>query len=389
MAQGDRQKYISRRDQLVEQVIRRQVTIASGAEGVIEIVIPNDANVFLKGVGYDYFGTAIYKLIDSHRQLHKGTNQIGSVALPQQWSVPFFVRGKLQLYIMNSTGASQDYTAVFILHTDVMLDVESQGTTVALPVAGAFGAVSDVRIYGQDSGGTDHVIITDANGNLVVQLEASPTIDIGEVTIMANLSGTDTKLTATTIGSDTALDVNVVSLGTAGGVHAEDTAHTTGDSGVFSLAVQKATAGSLVGADLDYAPLQVDSLGAVRVGVDNVSGAAISATNPLFTRLTDGTAVISSSNPLPVTSNIPSVLLDGSISSTADAAVALGSAACREITVQAAYANTTVMYVGNASSQTTELYPGDSIDLNIDNISKVYIRRVPAGANVTANYIGG
>lgn len=45
----------------------------------------------------------------------------------------------------------------------------------------------------------------------------------------------------------------------------EDAAHASGDTGVMSLAVRNDTPGSLVSANGDYAPLQVDALGNLRV----------------------------------------------------------------------------------------------------------------------------
>lgn len=46
---------------------------------------------------------------------------------------------------------------------------------------------------------------------------------------------------------------------------AEDSAHTTGDTGVFILAVRSDAGGSLVSTDGDYSPLSIDSSGALRV----------------------------------------------------------------------------------------------------------------------------
>lgn len=74
------------------------------------------------------------------------------------------------------------------------------------------------------------------------------------------------KLTSTTVGGVEALDVY------QRGVFAEDAAHTTADLGQFVLAVRNDTEGSLVGTNGDYAPLQVDALGRLRVNADlNVS----------------------------------------------------------------------------------------------------------------------
>jgi hypothetical protein len=57
------------------------------------------------------------------------------------------------------------------------------------------------------------------------------------------------------------------------GRYLEDSAHTSGDAGIFTLAVRNDVEGSLVDADGDYAPLQVDALGRLRVitDIDNVN----------------------------------------------------------------------------------------------------------------------
>lgn len=73
-------------------------------------------------------------------------------------------------------------------------------------------------------------------------------------------------LTSTLIGAKQRLDVNTASE------FAEDSAHTSGDRGLFTLAVRNDVEGSMVSADGDYAPLQVDALGRLRVNADiNVS----------------------------------------------------------------------------------------------------------------------
>lgn len=71
-----------------------------------------------------------------------------------------------------------------------------------------------------------------------------------------------TLLTHTTDGSREALDV-FTELG-----QAEDAAHSSGDIGAMALAVRNDTEGSLVDTDGDYAPLQVDSSGRLRVIAD-------------------------------------------------------------------------------------------------------------------------
>lgn len=69
-------------------------------------------------------------------------------------------------------------------------------------------------------------------------------------------------LTSTLLGGKQRLDVMSPSE------FAEDSAHVSGDYGTNVLAVRNDTEGSLVGANGDYAPLQVDSLGRLRVNAD-------------------------------------------------------------------------------------------------------------------------
>lgn len=81
------------------------------------------------------------------------------------------------------------------------------------------------------------------------------------------------KLTSTTIGGSEALDVNIAGS-TGMGIYDEDTAHVSGDKGQLGLVVRADSAGSLVSADGDYSPLQVDADGRLRVAadIDVVSG---------------------------------------------------------------------------------------------------------------------
>lgn len=69
-------------------------------------------------------------------------------------------------------------------------------------------------------------------------------------------------ISSTLIGGKQRLDVNSASE------YAEDTAHASGDFGSQVLAVRNDTEGSLVSANGDYAPLQVDALGRLRVNAD-------------------------------------------------------------------------------------------------------------------------
>lgn len=85
---------------------------------------------------------------------------------------------------------------------------------------------------------------------------------------LVSSSDGSTLITDTLDGGKQGLDVFVINSGltTADAANKdEDTAHTTGDTGNFVLAVRNDTEGSLVDADGDYAPLQVDASGRLRV----------------------------------------------------------------------------------------------------------------------------
>lgn len=72
--------------------------------------------------------------------------------------------------------------------------------------------------------------------------------------------------TSTLNGAKRSLDVHV--SGSAG-QYAEDSAHTTADIGSLGLAVRRDANTSLVDTDGDYAPLQVNALGALKVAVSS------------------------------------------------------------------------------------------------------------------------
>jgi hypothetical protein len=90
--------------------------------------------------------------------------------------------------------------------------------------------------------------------------------------VLAGIVSTDgsTLITDTLDGGKQGLDVYVINSisATAGAEKAEDAAHTTGDTGNFVLAVANHTEGALHSADGDYAALQVDDTGRLRVVAD-------------------------------------------------------------------------------------------------------------------------
>ena len=74
-----------------------------------------------------------------------------------------------------------------------------------------------------------------------------------------------------------------VSSGGAATYHAEDAAHSSGDTGSMSLAVRNDALAALAGSDGDYAPLQVNATGALYVdssSTDATHDSAVIATGP-------------------------------------------------------------------------------------------------------------
>lgn len=77
----------------------------------------------------------------------------------------------------------------------------------------------------------------------------------------------------------------VSAITSAGAEYVEDTAHTTGDSGIMTLAVRNDSGVALAGTEGDYIPLTTDSTGQLRVtgggtqyAVDAALGAAPTGT---------------------------------------------------------------------------------------------------------------
>lgn len=100
------------------------------------------------------------------------------------------------------------------------------------------------------------------------------TIDADTSSIASDASAINSN-TAGILADTGSIDTNVASLLSElqSLTQAEDAAHVSGDAGVMSLAVRNDTPGSLVSADGDYAPLQVDASGNLRVsGTVSISG---------------------------------------------------------------------------------------------------------------------
>jgi hypothetical protein len=89
---------------------------------------------------------------------------------------------------------------------------------------------------------------------------------------------------------------------------------------------------------------------------------------------------------MPVPSS-PATLLCGTKSTSGASAVAIASStACKKVTIQVAITSDPI-YIGNATTQNFRLETGQAMDIEVDNLSKIYIKRSGA-TDVTINYIG-
>ena len=100
--------------------------------------------------------------------------------------------------------------------------------------------------------------LTDAAGNLLTS-----TLVSGKQSLDVNVTQSALPTGAATETTSAAILAELESI-----TFAEDTAHASGDKGVMGLAVRNDADTSLVSADGDYAPLQVDSLGRLKVVSD-------------------------------------------------------------------------------------------------------------------------
>jgi hypothetical protein len=130
------------------------------------------------------------------------------------------------------------------------------------------GSNNDVTVSGVATAANQTTVI----GHLDGVEGLLTTIDGDTGTIAAAVSGTEVQVDvvgALPAGTNNIGDVDVLSVVPGTGAtnlgKAEDAAHTSGDVGVMPLAVRLDSAASFADTDGDYAPLQLDSAGALRV----------------------------------------------------------------------------------------------------------------------------
>jgi hypothetical protein len=130
------------------------------------------------------------------------------------------------------------------------------------------GSNNDVTVSGVATAANQTTVI----GHLDGVEGLLTTIDGDTGTVAGAVSGTEMQVdvvAALPAGTNNIGDVDVLSVVPGTGAtnlgKAEDGAHTSGDVGVMSLAVRLDSAASFADTDGDYAPLQLDSAGALRV----------------------------------------------------------------------------------------------------------------------------
>lgn len=203
--------------------------------------------------------------------------------------------------------------------------------------------VQNASIAVTDNGGSltvdGSVSVTDGGGSITVDGSvtaslAAGTNNIGDVDVLTlpalpagtnNIGDVDVLTLpalptgANTIGSIASITTSVTpGTGAANLGKAEDAVHASGDTGVMALAVRQDADTSLVSASGDYAPLQVNSTGSLKVAITSGagSGGTSIADGASFTRdstsITPAGAVVESSAPTLVSGDVAGLSQDTS-----------------------------------------------------------------------------
>jgi len=133
----------------VEQTIKQQVTITAGTTTNVDLAIPKDRKVSLKGYGYSWYATNTFVLDTGNMRFPSRTDQEGSASIPRIFESSYPVRsgGTLRLTITNGDTASHTYDVVFYLYVDQFIETASTGGELIIATGGSSGVAGSVVIY--------------------------------------------------------------------------------------------------------------------------------------------------------------------------------------------------------------------------------------------------
>ncbi len=227
--------------------------------------------------------------------------------------------GVMALGVRNDTrgtlaGTDLDY-APFQLNGsgDLRVDVSSINTSVTPGTSATrLGKAEDAPHGSGDTGVLSLVVRNDAGTALAgTDLDYIPPTTDSAGRLWVNASGAAVPISSVT--TSVTPGTAATNLGKA-----EDAGHTSGDVGVMALAVRNDAGGTLAGTDLDYAPLQLDASGNVRVNIAAGSSSGVQYTEGDVDVSITGTAVmwedagntlepVSAARPLPTTTTVTAV----------------------------------------------------------------------------------
>lgn len=152
------------------------------------------------------------------------------------------------------------------------LETTELGATSLAALENISAAVTGAIPAGDNNiGNVDIASIAAGDNNIGnVDVVTLPALPAGSNTIGAvNIAAAQTLATVTTVGTVSAVvpGVGATNLGKA-----EDAAHTSGDTGVMALAVRRDADTTLGATDGDYAPLQVNATGSLKVAITAGAG---------------------------------------------------------------------------------------------------------------------
>jgi fibronectin-binding autotransporter adhesin len=277
------------------------------------------------------------------------------------------------------------------------LDINLEAINGVTPMADApsdainFGniALGVINVPHFFNGATYTQVRGDSTNGLDVDVTRLPNVPGGTITNSGTTTGVGV-VTALTSGSIAVTAGTITNL-----LKVEDAGHTTGESGVMPLAVRVDGGTSLVGTDLDYAPLQVDANGALRISGTVAGGAAggtsVQVEHGTIEAITTVTTLSNLTNgSVRVTAGTVSVVTPGTITS--------GSIAVTAGTINTGTINLGTMVGNIAAGQATASFPvymgGNNngtvraLALDATGAGSVIVGTVP-GVGVVSNITNG